>query len=258
MSKVYTTEITSESIPSDNPIHQRLLKPYVVMRDLVRGDLLEVGCGEGRGIPLLLPGASSYTAIDKIEPVISELKGKYPAGKFFSGNIPPLRQFADNSFDTIVSFQVIEHIEDDHLFVKEFHRVLRPGGQAFLTTPNRPLSLSRNPWHVREYTAAELSAIAHRYFPKVEMKGIAGNEKVMEYYERNRKSVERMMRWDIFDLQHKLPASMLRIPYEFMNRRNRNKLRTASDDLVAGIRHEDYVLTDNAEKALDLFVICAK
>jgi len=258
MSKVFTTEITSESIPSDNPIHQRLLKPYVVARDLVHGDVLEVGCGEGRGIPLVLPAASSYTAIDKIGPVVEDLRRKYPSGKFYSGNIPPLTQFADASFDRVVSFQVIEHIKDDHLFVKEIHRVLRPGGIALLTTPNRPLSLSRNPWHVREYTASELTVLAYRYFAKVEMKGIAGNNKVMEYYERNRKSVEKLMKWDVLDLQHRLPSSLLRIPYELMNRLNRNKLHAASDELVASITHEDYVVTDKPETALDLFAVCVK
>ena len=47
---VYTTEIASETITSDNPIHQRLLKAYVVAAEMVRGNLLEVGCGEGRGV----------------------------------------------------------------------------------------------------------------------------------------------------------------------------------------------------------------
>ena len=50
MAKVYTTEITSEEIPSDNPIHQRLFKAYVVAENYVHGDVLEVGCGEGRGL----------------------------------------------------------------------------------------------------------------------------------------------------------------------------------------------------------------
>ena len=54
MSKVFTTEITSDSIPSDNPIHQRLLKAYVVAQDFVQGNVLEVGCGEGRGIDLII------------------------------------------------------------------------------------------------------------------------------------------------------------------------------------------------------------
>jgi len=244
MSKVYTTEITSEAIPSDNPIHQRLLKAFVV--------------SEGRGIDLVLPKAASYTAIDKIEPVIEQLRAKYPAGKFFSGNIPPLGPFADNSFDIVVTFQVIEHIQDDVGFLKEIHRVLRPGGFAIITTPNRPMSLSRNPWHIREYTGRELGDLTRKTFQRVEVKGISGNSKVMEYYERNRRSVQRITKWDILDLQHRLPASLLRIPYEMLNRMNRNRLKDGADELVTGIRHEDYIVTETAEGALDLLVFAYK
>ena len=258
MSKVFTTEITSESIPSDNPIHQRLLKAYVLAQDFVHGEVLEVGCGEGRGIDLIIDKCKSYTAIDKIEPVIDQLRKKYPFGKFLSGNIPPLTQFSDNSFDRIFSFQVIEHIEDDHLFLSEINRILKPGGIALITTPNRPRSLSRNPWHTREYTAQELTDLAKKYFSSVEMKGITGNEKIQQYYERNKKSVDRIMRFDVLDLQHKLPASVLRVPYELLNRFNRDKLKDTADELVMSIRHEDYLLTDAAETALDLFLIAGK
>ena len=258
MSKVYTTEITSESIVSDNPIHQRLLKAYVVAEDYVLGDVLEVGCGEGRGIDRILAKAKSYTALDKIEPIIESLRKKYPSGRFFSGNIPPFFNSPDNSFDRVFSFQVIEHIEDDNFFLKEIHRVLKPGGMALLTTPNRLKSLSRNPWHIREYTADELTQLAKKYFADVEMKGITGNEKVWQYYQRNKKSVDRIMRFDVLDLQHRLPASILRIPYEWLNRRNRNKLNDDSDELVRSITHGDYLVTDNAKEALDLFLIVKK
>ncbi len=258
MASVYTTEITSESIPSDNPIHQRLLKAYVVAAGYVQGNLLEVGCGEGRGIDLLLPKISSYSAIDKIEPVINLLQKKYPQGKFIRGNIPPLSVFESDSFDSIVSFQVIEHIKDDALFLKEIYRVLKPGGLALLTTPNKPLSLSRNPWHIREYTAKGLTELAKQFFDEVIMKGITGNDKVMQYYERNKKSVDKLMRWDVLNLQYNLPAALLRVPYEFMNRLNRNKLKDSADELVMSIQHEDYLLTDSGETALDLFLIVRK
>jgi hypothetical protein len=92
----------------------------------------------------------------------------------------------------------------------------------------------------------------------VEMKGITGNEKVMRYHEQNRASVQRLMRWDILNLQYRLPAWILRAPYEFMNRLNRNRLKKKSDQLVSDIQQEDYLLTDQADTALDLFLMVQK
>lgn len=258
MAKVYTTEITSEQITSDNPIHQRLFKAYVVARDYVQGDVLEVGCGEGRGIDLMMTGARSFTAVDKIKPVIEGLRKKFPAARLISMNIPPLNGLADNAYDVVVSFQVIEHIKDDALFLQEINRVLKPGGTALLTTPNRKLSLTRNPWHIREYLAHELEGLARKYFSETQVKGITGNAKVMTYYEENKRSVQRFTRWDVLDLQHKIPASLLRLPYEILNRWNRNKLQSSGSELVRSIHHSDYIVTDDAANALDLLLIVKK
>ena len=254
---VYTTEIASDQIPSDNPIHQRLLKAYSVAVPLVKGDLLELGCGEGRGVELLQAGAASFLGLDKIGEVIMRLREKYPDAQFESSTFPPIR-LPDNSFDTVVSFQVIEHIKKDDLFLAEIHRILKPGGIALLSTPNIRMTLSRNPWHIREYTADELEEKAKKYFAKVEMKGIAGNEKVMEYHEQNRESVQKIMKYDVMNLQYRLPAALLRKPYEILNRRNRNKLQSQADDLVLSISQDDYFLNEKSEQNLDLFCILTK
>ncbi len=182
MSRIYTTEITSDQISSDNPIHQRLFKAYVVAEEYIKGDVLEVGCGEGRGMELLMAKARTFTAVDKIESAIVNLKNKYPDAKLLSMNIPPLAGLADDAYDVVVSFQVIEHIKDDALFLKEIHRVLKPGGIALLTTPNRRQSITRNPWHVREYLPHELKQLADQFFSHTQMKGITGNQKVGKYY----------------------------------------------------------------------------
>lgn len=258
MAKIYTTEITSEQIASDNPIHQRLFKAYVVAEEYVKGDVLEVGCGEGRGVSLLMKSAKSFTAVDKIKPVIDDLQKKHPDGKFMSMNIPPFGGLQDGSYDSIFSFQVIEHIKDDFLFLKEIHRVMKHGGIALITTPNRKLSLSRNPWHIREYLPEELKKLAQKIFTQVDVKGITGNEKVMAYYEENKASVGRVTRWDFLGLQYRLPAAFLRIPYEILNRWNRNKLQAGDNNLVANIHHADYIVTDDASQALDLLLIVRK
>ncbi|WP_286756447.1 class I SAM-dependent methyltransferase [Roseivirga sp. UBA838] len=254
----YTTEIASDKIPSDNPIHQRLLQAYYLAMPSIKGQLLELGCGEGRGVELLSPLADGYVALDKIGEVIERLQQKYPGVDFRQAVFPPFKGLADNSFDTIVSFQVIEHVKEDKAFLKEIYRVLKPGGKAVLTTPNIKKTLTRNPWHVREYTAQELTQLAQTIFPKVTMKGVGGNHKVMAYYEQNKRAVEKITRFDIFNLQYRLPAPLLRIPYDILNRLNRNKLNTANTGLVAEIKHTDYVLIDEADEALDLFLVVEK
>lgn len=254
---VYTTEIASDKIPSDNPIHQRLLKAYHAAESYIKGDLLELGCGEGRGVELLAPLADSYSGIDKIKEIVATLAEKHPEYTFSDGVFPPF-PYADESFDTIITFQVIEHVKKDDEFIREIHRVLKKGGRALITTPNIKMTLSRNPWHEREYTAAQLKGLCEKYFSNVEMKGIGGNNKVMAYYEQNKASVNKVMKYDILNLQYRLPASFLRVPYDIMNRRNRNRLKSSDDSLVASIHHEDYVVNEQNEENLDLFCIVTK
>jgi len=258
MANVSTTEITSDSIASDNPIHQRLLSAYVYAQPQIEGKLLEVGCGTGRGLEILINSADHYTGIDKYKSLTDELQGKYPDADFKAMHIPPFTGIADNTFDTVVSFQVIEHIKDDKSFLQEIHRVLKPGGKAIISTPNKKMTLTRNPWHVREYFAPELESLSNSIFSKVEANGIAGNDKVMDYHERNRQSVKKITRFDILNLQYRLPAPLLRIPYEFLNRLNRNKLDQADNDLVKSITVADYFVNDNAEESLDLFYTLEK
>jgi len=254
----YTTEITSDKLISDNPIHQRLLKAYIVARDYVSGDLLEIGCGEGRGVEVLGPLLNHYHGLDKIGEILETLRKQHPGFVFEQALLPPMPGLKNNTFDWVVSFQVIEHIQDDLLYLQEIYRVLKPGGCALISTPNIRFSLSRNPWHIREYTPDQLRDLCLRVFDKVEAKGIGGNEKVWKYHEANRISVEKITRWDFLNLQYRLPAGLLKIPYEILNRFNRNKLHQKQGKSVEEILHTDYLVMDDPEEALDLFYVLHK
>ena len=52
---------------------------------------------------------------------------------------------SDNSFDTVICFHILEHIEDDENAISELHRVLKPGGVAFIQTPFRDGETYENP-----------------------------------------------------------------------------------------------------------------
>lgn len=254
MANLQTAERVSRDA-SDNFVFQRSILAYHEAAKLVQGDVLEIGTGSGYGIELIAPHAKKFVTIDKF---MAEGDRALPDNvEFRQATVPPL-PFESESFDYVISFQVIEHIKQDIEFVREIHRVLRPGGQVIITTPNAPMSLTRNPWHVREYKPEELHNLFEVHFQDVKVEGVTGNEQVMAYYERNRQSVERITRWDILDLQHRLPRWMLQLPYDILNRLNRRKLLAAAPEATASIRMEDYFLTEKTKEAFDLFLTATK
>lgn len=255
MAKLHTAERVSPRDASDNFVFQRSILAYYKAAELVSGDVLEIGTGMGYGVDVIAPSAKSFTTIDKNVP---EFENKLPANAKFCHMVVPPLDFADESFDYVVSFQVIEHIEQDAEFVREVSRVLRPGGKLIVSTPNAPMSLTRNPWHVREYKADELEALLKVGFSSVERMGVYGNERVMEYYEQNRRGVERITRFDILDLQHRLPRWMLQIPYDILNRINRRRLLDENQNLTTSIRMEDYTIGQLTEQSFDLYYIATK
>ena len=185
MGILQTAERSSHLDPSENVIFQRHLIAYKEAANLVSGTVLEIGSGEGYGMIELASKAEHYIAIDKYETLISDELKVSNNITFIQSEVPPLKEIEDNSVDFVVSFQVIEHIKNDELFLHEIHRVLKPGGKAILTTPNIMMSLTRSPWHIREYTPNQMREILKSSFDNYELKGVFGNEKVMDYYSKN-------------------------------------------------------------------------
>lgn len=78
--------------------------------------------------------------------------------------------------EAIVSFETVEHVEDDHGFVAELRRVIAEDGVLVLSTPNaqvtRPVDgVPRNPYHIREYQPHELERLLSTAFRDVSLLG---------------------------------------------------------------------------------------
>lgn len=255
---VQTAERISHVEVSDNVIFQRSLFAYQEAAKLISGTVLEIGAGMGYGIKYLLPFATSYIAIDKYRShTVAEAadSGKI---RFFLSVVPPLKDIPDNSVDFIVTFQVIEHIRNDDFFLNEIYRVLKPGGKLILTTPNIRMSLTRNPWHVREYTKEEMLKLLSGIFSRVNLSGVYGREKPMAYYEKNRESVRKITRFDIFRMQYRIPRFILKIPYDLLNRRNRRKLLKNTGSVTTDITTDDYYLEAADDGCFDFFAVAVK
>jgi SAM-dependent methyltransferase len=133
--------------------------------------VLDAACGTGYGSRILLKaGARQVTSMD----VSSEASG--PAFVRADATRLPAR---DGSFDLYVSFETLEHVQEDQALVREARRVLAPGGRFLCSTPNRDLlspgltlrDRPRNPYHVREYSIAEFETLLASVFAGVRLFG---------------------------------------------------------------------------------------
>ncbi len=249
-----TAERSSHTDLSESVIYNRCLFAYHSVADSIKGKVVELGSGEGYGINLLAPNADYYLALDKY-PLNPELLNKVDFKQIV---FPNLEAIPDNTFDIAISFQVIEHIKDDKMFISQINRILKPQGKAYITTPNKKMSLTRNPWHVREYLGYELKLLFEKNFSSVSIKGVYGNDDVNQYYLKNKEAVRKIKKIDIFDLENRLPAKLLQKPYDILNRLNRRKLLKNETNSVNNITVNSFYLDEYTDKAFDIFIEATK
>jgi 2-polyprenyl-3-methyl-5-hydroxy-6-metoxy-1,4-benzoquinol methylase len=132
--------------------------------------VLDAGCGLGYGLKILLAaGASEVVGVDLDTAAVAEARKRLNgnAGSVEQADIREL-QFEEDSFDLIVCFETIEHIDDAESALTEFRRVLRPDGLLLLSSPDPEVYPPGNEHHVHEYKPEELVGLVSRHFSKVE------------------------------------------------------------------------------------------
>ncbi|MFN8126720.1 MAG: methyltransferase domain-containing protein [Candidatus Nanopelagicales bacterium] len=160
-----TGERTVPGIARENYWFRRheVVYRWIAEQGFARGTLIEAGCGEGYGADLLRTAGAQVVAIDYDDTVVDHVRRHYPRVQPLRANLVdlPLRSA---TADVAVSLQVVEHLWDLPTFWAEVLRVLRPGGRAIISTPNRVTfspgvgrgEKPTNPFHVEEFDADQL------------------------------------------------------------------------------------------------------
>ncbi|MBN1419549.1 MAG: class I SAM-dependent methyltransferase [Planctomycetes bacterium] len=108
-------------------VHERILE---IFERLPRGTVLDAPAGEGALSAALRDFGFHVTACDIAE-------GFLPEGiPFRRLDLDDLLPFPDGTFDCVACVEGIEHVENPYRLVRDFARVLRPGGALVLSTPN--------------------------------------------------------------------------------------------------------------------------
>lgn len=121
----------------DNVLVSKNRQDYIVMYFLLRdlksaiieygkGNVLDVGCGNKPYQGLFSDKVSSYIGCDVVQSDLNKVDVICEATKL---------DFADERFDTVFSTQVIEHVQDPFMMLKEIHRVMKMDGNLIVSAP---------------------------------------------------------------------------------------------------------------------------
>jgi SAM-dependent methyltransferase len=102
--------------------------------DRIQGAILENGCGLGMYVEHMAPFGGRIYGLEYDFERAAQAGQRSPTIINAAGETLP---YPAASFDLILSHEVLEHVADDRLAVREMLRVLRPGGRAVIFVPNR-------------------------------------------------------------------------------------------------------------------------
>lgn len=121
-----------------------------LMREHCRGLTLDAGSGRGTWQKTIAATSAAYESID-----LAPRGGATPT---WVGDVSQMPQVPSGRYQTVVCHQVLEHVRAPGRAVREFHRVLAPGGKLILSVPH----LSRRhelPHDYQRYTQEGLAAL---------------------------------------------------------------------------------------------------
>jgi len=140
--------------------YRELITSY--FRPYLAGEAIEIGAGIGNMAHHITPHVSSLQLVEPSPNLIGALKARFADDETVSVINKDFNQIIfttqEKSFDCVILVNVLEHIEDDELALKECFRILRPGGKLFLFVPALPClysNLDKIVGHFRRYTKAE-------------------------------------------------------------------------------------------------------
>lgn len=133
--------------------------------DCIRGRVVELGCGQGHSIGLYLGKAEDVLAVDTNAELLKELETRLSSNKVRTarGDLNGSWDFVeDNSADTIVALDILEHLEDDREAAGRMAAKLREGGRVLVKVPAQSRlhgPVDEASGHLRRYDLDQLTAL---------------------------------------------------------------------------------------------------
>lgn len=231
--------------------------PYVKNKKV-----LEFGCGSGYGSHYLSKYCSDITAVDISESAIKYANEHYSNENLTYRKIQNIEReplsFSDETFDVIISFQVIEHIAKEQKYLSELSRVLKKGGTLIIATPDKTHRLFsfQKPWnqfHTREYNMTELNGVVSNYFDKFDCYYMSAREDLIDMEIKRTKKLRILsLPFTLFFIPEKMRIFFISL-YKKLVRKKTSNGRDVFDFSINDI----YITKDN-NKSINLILVAIK
>ena len=140
--------------------------------------VLDIACGNGFGSYMMSQQKTSQVIGGDIsEETIFYCKNAFPVAKNLDFQVMDGTKtgFANAHFDTVISFETIEHTTQYKEMLRELERITKGGGIFIVSTPNKSVSspdgIVKNPYHTQEFTYDELLDLLKKNFDDVILYG---------------------------------------------------------------------------------------
>jgi ubiquinone/menaquinone biosynthesis C-methylase UbiE len=162
--------LTTEINPNYGIIEH--LHRYAIAQEFTKNKIvLDIACGEGYGTNLISQNAKFVFGVDISPDAINNASKKYAKSniEFLIGNATSLT-IDSKTIDVVISFETLEHINQQDDMLKEFKRVLRTDGILIISTPNKEIYYKRephNPYHLKELNDLDFRKLILNHFRNI-------------------------------------------------------------------------------------------
>ena len=164
--------IIPKSLKPTNGMLLEHIARYYFSTPYIQGRVLDIACGTGYGSHMVAKDRkreiTEIVGVDNDLATVLYANREYNHQKitYMQGDaLDPQLPEKLGLFDTILSFETIEHVQDDRLFMENLYRMLRPGGTLVLSSPfgrGRGMPTSE-PFHVHQLTPEEFEELFDRF-----------------------------------------------------------------------------------------------
>lgn len=232
---------------------------YRVVRERIgSGRILDVGCGHGFESVRFLNPNRELVGVDYSSEAVAAASAQYGNQGLRVAQMDALGLGVRTaSFDGVCSSHLIEHFTDPEQHVAELARVVRDDGMVCILTPNKTADFE-NPFHLHLFDHDELRAMLGRHFGDVALQGLDAAAHVKAHFEARRKRAARVLRFDVFDLRHRVPRSWYVWAYTRLLPLAYKMLARDESGGVTGITADDWFVTDHVDDTTPLLFAVAR